>query len=173
MERDDVDEELEKDIKDFTILESDSENTISLKFRNLIKLSQSYIFSFKCESLSKTKRNLIHSSVGDSFFHFTIKGILYLSNREEHKNLFNKYSKLSATEKKLDDKMSSLNSKLSSMSLSDVKKNSLQLEKLSLQPLKISTSAKNEAKQLLDTINKNAQCPICLTNGVPKLIYAL
>ena len=59
------------------------------------------------------------------------------------------------------------------MSLSDDKKNSLQLKKLSLQPLKISTSAKNEAKQLLDTINKNAQCPICLTNGVPKLIYAL
>jgi hypothetical protein len=71
-----------RDLMKLTPLNTDTSEEMKFKVEKLIEISCSYEFSFFADELTKAQRFLIHSTVGESFFHFTIKGRLYLSNRE-------------------------------------------------------------------------------------------
>ena len=78
-----------------------------------------------------------------------MKGRLYLSNLDERKALYEKYKMEKSTfEDKVDNRLNELNSKLTDMSLINVKKIKLNLEKSSLQS-KFNLFLMNPRKSLL------------------------
>jgi hypothetical protein len=135
----------------------------------LIQLSKNYEFSFPCVKLNKRQRCLIHQTVGTHFYHFTTKGILYLSNRKQHKPLFDKYNEeKKSLENRVDDKLDKLNAQINNLSLSNVKTKKVLLEKASLSAIQISSESKENVKNRLKKSSNLILCTICDVEVVEK-----
>jgi hypothetical protein len=132
------------DLMKLTPLNTDTSEEMKFKVDKLIEISCYYVFSFFADELTKAQRFSIHSTVGESFFHFTIKGRLYLSNCDENKSLYEKYKMKNYTfEDKIDTRINELDSPLNDLSVGNLKKTKINLEKSSLKStLSVSTQFK-------------------------------
>ncbi len=135
----------------------------------MIQVSKSYEFSFPCVKLNKRQRCLIHQTVGTHFYHFTTKGILYLSNRKQHIPLFDKYNEeKNNLENRVDDKLDKINSQINNLSLSNEKTKNVLLEKASLSAIQISSESKEKVENWLKKSSNLILCTICDGEGVKK-----
>ncbi len=78
---DDEDEDVDSvdkmiDINDLGILEQDSDDSILLKIKKLIKISINYDFSFPCHNLNKRQQQLIHQLL--TTFIITLQKVRYI-----------------------------------------------------------------------------------------------
>ena len=99
---------------------------------------------FEIKDLNKHQRHLVHKLVENrkfSLFHFTKRGILFLSNCESDRDTYNKYAKLRQLFKHKEDKIELLNEKLSSLKRLSVQRKILAYEISSLNSQKTSQNS--------------------------------
>jgi hypothetical protein len=127
---------------------------------------------FEIKDLNKHQRHLVHNLVENrklGLFHFTKRGILFLSNCESDRATYNKYAKLRQLFKQKEDKIELINEKLSYLKLTSVQRKSLAYEISSLNSQKTSQNSKDLATEVSNTVSRKISCHVCAKNGLEKL----
>ena len=168
----DVGSESDSEVEDVIILNNDSEDIIKTKMAKIFINFRKHVHCYKFEGLDRLQRRLIHEIVEEKnleIFHFTKNGYLNISNDQKDRKIFEKYSRLKKLAHQNEQKIESLNQKLTDLSLSNVRKSSILYEIASITSQKISGESKKAALEVSQAISKNISCPICLEKGINKM----
>lgn len=155
-------------INTLKINNTDSNDEIEEKWSQILLFFESFYYRFEFEELDASKRKLLHNRADESsLFHWTISDIFCLSNMKEDEELFKKYNKKRSLEDKVNDKITDLDNLINNLSIQNVRKQALNLEKESFKMVPPTQESVDVVNSVLST-KSNVQCDICLSQGIEK-----